>query len=525
MTVVSAGPDVKAQGPGNLGLVRRVVLTFLASVLTQLTGSAFNIWYNLTQIRPLLTQGQAARFETAVNLFNIAIYPLALLLSFLVIWSLVKAVRSHARQSDPDMWHKAQRRAVNLPWLILAIAGPAWLLTIPALLFALYTHPEPLDPRVPFQLVVSVVVSAAIALTHLFFVIELVGQRLWFPVFFDNEQPSSVSGTLPLTLPRRGIFFAVSAVACPIISLLLIAAPSEMFSLKSAAFPLMVGTLGIAFGMLSAWMLGRIIGEPIARLRASAERVEAGDLGPDTEIDLLRADEFGHLIGGFNRMVAGLREKQHVEEVLGRHVDQTVARILLNEPETLGGTEREISVMFTDIRGFTTRCGTCPPNEVVDMLNLFHGVMVPLIEAENGIINEFTGDGFMAIFGATGTGVPHADNAVAAGKAMLASLPRLNRQLEDRGLEPIAIGVGINTGPAIVGAIGAPRRSSFSAVGNMVPVAARIEGLTKEAGHRMLFSDTTMAALTDPPAVISLDPRPIRGRDEPVRLYALVSAD
>ncbi|MEM8877860.1 MAG: adenylate/guanylate cyclase domain-containing protein [Pseudomonadota bacterium] len=505
---------------GSRNLIYRAVATFLGAVVTQLTGSAFNIWYNLTQIRPLLSESQAARFELAVNLFNIVIYPPALLLSFLVIWSLVRIARSNARTNDPERWARAQKRTVNLPWLLLAIAGPAWLMTIPALLFALYSHPDPLDPRVPFQLIVSVFVSSAIALTHLFFVIELVGQRLWFPVFFDEDQPASLTGTLPLTLQRRGVFFAVSAVVCPIVSLLLIAAPGTIAT-SGPAFPIAVGSIGIAFGMVSAWMLGRILGEPIERLRASAARVEAGDLGPDTEIDLHRADEFGHLIGGFNRMVVGLREKQRVEEVLGRHVDRNVARMLLSEQDALGGTERDITVMFSDIRGFTNRCGTSPPKDIVAMLNLYFETMVPLVEAQQGIVNEFAGDGFMAIFGAVGDQARHADNAVAAGQAMLGALPELNGRLEEKELSAIDIGIGINSGAAIVGAIGAPRRSSFTAVGNMVPVAARIEALTKEVPHRLLFSDTTMAAMTDPPDLVSLEPRPIRGRDDPVRLFSV----
>ena len=520
MTSTTAAPTA----PGTIGapaarLGRRVALTFVASLAAQVTGSAFNIWYNMTHIRPLLTPAQAEAFAAGINLFNLSVYPPALGLWLALLWSLARAARVADPVRDAARWHRAQRRAVNLPWYIVGIAGPAWMLTIPALLAALHYAPGSLDPQVPLHLTASVVVSALIALTHLFFVVELVGQRLWFPVFFAGEQPSRLPGTVPLTLRRRGLFFAASAVACPIVALLLISVAAGGGA-SGAGFPLTVGAIGIVFGVVSAWMLGRIVGEPVERLRHAAERVAAGDLSPETEIRLLRADEFGVLIDRFNRMVADLRGKRRVEEVLGRHVDPRVARILLSQDSQVRGRECEITVLFTDIRGFTARCGSAPPTDVVGMLNLYYEVMVERVEAHGGIVNEFAGDGFMAIFGAIEDGTTHAAHAVAAGLAMLDALPDLNARLIGRGLPPIEIGIGINTGRTIVGAIGAPRRSSLTAVGDMVPVAARIEAVTKEVGHSLLFSDRTYAALADPPPVVALPPRPIRGRPDPVRLYA-----
>ncbi len=500
---------------------RRVLWTFLASLVAQLVGSAFNIWYNLTLIRPLLTPAQAEIFATAINLYNIGVYPPGLAIWFAILWQLGKAARSLDPGADPRRWRRAQRKAINLPWWGMAVAGPAWFAAIPVFLLALHRAPGALDPQVDVHLPISVTIAALIALTHSFFVVEILSQRLWYPLFFDGGRPTETPGAVPLTLTRRGLVWAVSAVVCPIGSLLLLIMVGRPGEAAGGWFPLSVGVLGIAFGFVAAWMLGRIVVEPVEALRRAAERVGAGDLGPAADIDLLRADEFGTLIEQFNRMVGDLRDKRRVEEMLGRHVDPHVAQLLLSRDEEIRGAERPITVLFTDIRNFTARCAASPPRDVVAMLNVFFELMVARVEEHDGVVNQFAGDGFMAIFGAIEEGTPHADNAVAAGRAMLATLPEVNRRLAEAGLEPLAIGIGINTGPAIVGSIGAPRRSSYTAVGDMVNVTARIESLTKEAGRPLLFSRTTREAMAGTIAAVELPPKMVKGKTEAVRIYTL----
>lgn len=517
-TPETAGRDV----PQDIG--RRVLWTFLAAPAAQLVGSAFNIWYNLTLVRPMLTTAQADLFMAAINAYNLAIYPPALLLWFAVVCQLGQAARRLDPNANPRRWRRAQRRAINLPWWAVGIAGPAWFGTIPVLMLALHGAPGPVDPQISLHLPVSVIIAALIALTHAFFVVEILSQRLWYPLFFADDRPSETRGAVPLTLTRRGLAWAVSAVVCPIASLLLLILVSKPGE-GGGWFPLSVGGLGIAFGFVSAWMLGRIVVEPVEALRRAAQRVGAGDLGPSAEVDLLRADEFGTLIEQFNDMVGDLRQKRRVEELLGRHVDPHVARLLLTRDEEIRGAEREITVLFTDIRNFTARCAASPPRDVVAMLNVFFEFMVARVEEHDGIVNQFAGDGFMAIFGAIEEGTSHADNAVAAGRAMLAALPEVNRRLAEAGLAPLAIGIGINSGPAIVGSIGAPRRSSYTAVGDMVNVTARIESLTKEAGRPLLFSQTTREAMRQPFPVEELPPQRVKGKDEAVRIYTLAEAE
>ena len=156
------------------------------------------------------------------------------------------------------------------------------------------------------------------------------------------------------------------------------------------------------------------------------------------------------------------------------------------------------------------------------MLNIFFDVMVPEVEKRRGIVNQFVGDGFLAIFGAIeDANEGHEDDAAAAGCEMIAALPRVNELLADVGIEPLEIGVGVNSGPAVIGSIGTSGRASFTAVGDTVNVSARIESLTKEAGYPLLLSASTYDALRDKPDAKRLAPMMVKGKTEAITVYGI----
>jgi adenylate cyclase len=233
-----------------------------------------------------------------------------------------------------------------------------------------------------------------------------------------------------------------------------------------------------------------------------------------------RADEFGPLIESFNSMVVGLRERERIVETFGRHVGKSTADAILRSDPGLGGIEKVITIMFVDLRDFTRRSEQCSPQETVTMLNDFFTVMVTVVERHGGIVNKFLGDGFMALFGVTGE-TDHPARAVATGCGLLREVARINSEWADRKCAPLAIGVGIHTGPAVVGSIGAPQRMEYTAIGDAVNLASRVEGLTKEVGEPMLFTARTRAALGDEFPAISLPPRAVKGKAELVEIYRL----
>jgi adenylate cyclase len=491
-----------------------------APIFAQIVGSVFNIWYNLTQVRPLLTPEQLDIFFRAVTACNLVAYPAAVGSWLWVVMSLRK-VRWRLLSGEPvgaAALERARRRVINLPNWVVALTAPAWLVCIPAILLPLAFTPEPLDSRVVAHLPISVAIGGMIGVGHAFFAVELAGRQLLYPVFFVGARPVQTRGAYPVSLAGRAVICAVAAGVCPIVSLLLLMI-TPTADKHGPWFAISVGAVGIAFGLSTAYMLARDVAAPVQELRRTAKEVAGGNL--EVQAGLQRADEFGELIDEFNDMVSGLREKQHIMESFGRHVGRRAARQILDRNPGLGGENREITVLFADLRNFTERSSRCSPEKVVDLLNRFLSEMVAVVEHHGGMVNKFLGDGFMAIFGAWEPEADHAQRAVRAGSEMLARLQTLNVELEAQCDTPLKMGVGIHTGPAVVGSIGSPQRMEYTAVGDTVNVASRLESLTKTVGEPMVFSAPTRRALPEHFDVKELPVQRVKGKSQPLEIYGL----
>lgn len=493
-----------------------------ATIVAQLIGSAFNIWYNLTQIKPLLGPEQYERFQQAVGVFNVLVYPIAIGFWVRIVMSLREPMRMVCSGDAlyGEQLLAAQRRVINLPWWSMAVAAPAWFMCIPTFLITLATSPTPVSPAVFINLPVSIIISALIAVTHGFFAVELLSLHLLYPPFFINDRPSRITGALALSLRGRGVMWALSAGVCPIASLILLQVAEARTGQHNPLFNISVGLLGILFGLATAWMLGRLVTEPVTELREAAREVAAGNLS--VQVNLKRADEFGPLIDEFNTLVVELREKQALQETFGRHVGREAARQILSRGGGIGGAEQVISVMFADLRNFTARCSECSPGEAVRMLNLFLTDMVEIVEQRHGgMVNKFLGDGFMALFGAGAEDRQHADDALHAGLEILERMDDINARLESDGIAPLGIGIGIHTGPALVGSIGSDRRLEYTAIGDTVNVASRVESLNKQVSSSLLLTRCTYEALSDRGSLQKFPAQKVKGISEPVAIFGI----
>ena len=503
---------------------RALLAVALAPVIPQLIGSVFNISYNTLIVNPLLaTPELKQRFLATVVGYNMLVYPAAVAAWLWIVFSLRPAYRALlAEEKVPgDKLDAARRRVVHLPWSGAIVSGAGWLGCIPVFLLALTSLGAPLSRALLWHLPISFLVSAFISVTQSFFMIELASHRRLFPVFFQGARPDLLARIHPLTLRGRGLMWAVSAGVCPIGALLMLHFAPPSPAGHPVWFAAFVGAVGIGFGLYSARLMSRLVAEPVDQLRAAARAVAAGRL--DVEVALKRADEFGALIGEFNRMVVELREKERLRRTFGLHVGRKAAEQILARDPGLGGVEQIITVMFVDIRGFTARAAAGEPEKIVAVLNEFLGAMVRVVEEQHsGMINKFLGDGFLALFGAGAAGEAHADEALRAARAMSAALHDLNTRLAVRGEETLAIGIGLHTGPAIVGSIGSPERLEFTAIGNTVNLASRIESLTKAVGHTVVLSEATRAALQQPASLLKLPPQMVKGVAQPVSVWALV---
>jgi adenylate cyclase len=502
---------------------RTLLATALAPVLPQIFGSAFNIWYNVSVVIPLLaTDALRQRFFATCIAYNAVAYPLTIVAWLWAVYALRPVLRrllAGGTVPAADLL-TARRRTINLPWWGALVAACGWLFCVPVFLVALAAVQGPLPRMLLWHLPISFLVSGFIAITHTFFVTELITHRLLFPILFARERADKTPGALSLSLRGRGLVWAISAGICPIGSLLLLSFAPPAPGTNPEFFAIFVGTVGIAFGLCTALMIARLVAEPIDHLRMAAQSVAQGKL--DVEVPMHRADEFGLLAAEFNHMIRELRGKEQLRRTFGLHVGQRAAEQILARDPGLGGVEQTITVMFVDIRSFTRRSEICPPAEMVRLLNEFLKVMVEIVETQHGgMINKFLGDGFIALFGIGSDSAGHATAAVRAGAEMLRGLVTLNERLIGSCGDPLAVGIGIHTGPAIVGSIGTPNRLEYTAIGSTVNLASRIEGLTKTVGTPLLFTAATKREVAEEIAAREYPLQTVRGVDELVAVYGL----
>ncbi len=211
--------------------------------------------------------------------------------------------------------------------------------------------------------------------------------------------------------------------------------------------------------------------------------------------------------------------REEVTNLFGQHVSPAVVERLLQQSGESEGDIREVCVLFLDIRNFTANARNRPPEAVVEFLNGAFAFMIEAVDRNGGFINKFLGDGFMALFGAPLHDPAAAQHGVAAAKEILAEIDR--RGLAD-GAWPLKVGIGLHIGQAVTGNVGSPRRKEFTAIGDTVNLASRLEQLTKEKGARLIVSDDVKRALDGSAAAAKpLGPVSIKGYAEPVLAWRL----
>ena len=270
-------------------------------------------------------------------------------------------------------------------------------------------------------------------------------------------------------------------------------------------------TLSLGIGLASG------ITAPVQTLVAGMREVLRGNL--KQRLHMQREDEVGFLARSFDEMVAGLEEKEKIRDVMRKVVSPEIAHELLRRGVTLGGEMREATILFADIRGFTTLSEGMPPPELLSFLNEYFSRISRVIEQEKGVIDKYIGDEVMAIFGAPLPSPDHARRAVAAAVGMLKELEQLNR--EQQRSTPLRIGIGVATGPVVAGNVGSPERLNYTVLGDTVNVASRLQGLTKEYGVPLVISGTTCELVADLFPCRPLGSVAVRGRQQETALYTV----
>jgi adenylate cyclase len=269
-------------------------------------------------------------------------------------------------------------------------------------------------------------------------------------------------------------------------------------------------------------LIARSVTRPVLLLADGARKVEAGDY--TQRLEIVQTDEIGRLAASFNEMVKGLEEKDRVRNLLGKVVSPAIAHELLSKKIELGGEEREVTVLFSDVRNFTALSESRRPQEVVALLNAYLTRMSGVVEEHGGVVDKYVGDAMMALFGAP---LAHGDDpsrAVRTALGMARAMASLNEELEGDGLPGLQIGIGVNTAEVVVGNMGSTTRLNYTVIGDGVNLASRLEGLTKTYGVPILVSESTKASA---PGFVyrEIDRARVKGKTRPVTIYQPLGAE
>ena len=336
----------------------------------------------------------------------------------------------------------------------------------------------------------------------------LLAERFMRPVFarvLAGEPPNRPT-TLGIT-PRLMLSWALGS-AVPLLGIAL--APLTPAADRTNLFVpiVLLAAIGIVAGGVFVAVAAKSVSEPIDSVRTGLEQVEAGDLGTTVPVD--DGGEIGMLQAGFNRMASGLREREQLRDLFGRHVGEEVARQAVEQSAGLGGEQRSASVLFVDLVGSTAIAQEQAPDDVVALLNQFFGTVVRTVAAEGGWVNKFEGDGALCVFGAPADQPDHAARALRAARTLGAALR-----------DTMLAGIGVSSGTVVAGNVGAEQRYEYTVIGDPVNEAAR---LTEEAKHhpaRVLASEAAVrGAGAEGSHWVEAGTLTLRGRAKPTVAYA-----
>ena len=308
----------------------------------------------------------------------------------------------------------------------------------------------------------------------------------------------------------------------PLAFVLSVPAKTVLKPLHRLTFQMAVLDLSIIFGLfLLLIVVSRKISRPIVDLKNSA--VQVTEEGPYRDaIEVKSRDEVGQLTAAFNEMMEGLRQRDFIRDTFGRYVTKEVVKELLDTSDglKLGGEIREVTIMLSDLRGFTPIAEQLRPDQVIEVLNSYLSQMSKIIGQYKGTINEFIGDAILTFFGAP---VKYGDSparAVACALAMQLAMEDVNRKNKEKGLPHLYMGIGINTGDVIVGNIGSKDRAKYGVVGHNINLASRVEGAT--IGGQILITPSTYEKVKDLLIVRSVRSVRFKGVEEKIDLYDVI---
>lgn len=348
--------------------------------------------------------------------------------------------------------------------------------------------------REVFRSVVGTALGSATTSAACYLLIERALRPAFAVVLRDGPMPMTTVGVRP----RIGLAWALGS-GIPLLGIATAPIGKEYSTTDLAA----LGALGLGSGALLIAAATRSVSDRLAQVRDALGRVQAGDLSVEVTVD--EAGEVGTLQAGVNAMVHGLRERQVLADLFGRHVGEEVARHALRDGVHLGGEQRDVSVLFIDVTGSTWLAATRSPTEVVTSLNDLFAIVVRVVGDEGGWVDKFEGDAALCVFGAPRALRNHPTCALRAARRLRSEIRELD------------VGIGVSTGVVVAGNVGAEARFEYTVIGDPVNEAARLTEAAKTRPGRVLVARRAVdrADADEARRWTAADTILLRGRPEP----------
>ena len=430
--------------------------------------------------------------------------------------------RFKGRMIPMDLLTMARRRTLNEPYFVALLSLICGLVGAVVVVVANYRLglPNPITRMgAPDALLLSIITA-----TISFLALEFFLHRWLALPLFPEGGLQLISGVWKISLRIRLISLFAAINLIPLAASLLTAyrtADSLEVLLVSlfATVPIYVA----AGFILTILMAGNLSGS-LKNLTTVLRGVSQGNLS--SRVNVTSNDEIGYAGDVVNAMITGLKERDFIKETFGKYVSEEIRDEVLSGRTPLDGERKDVTILFSDLRNFTSMTESNDPKLVVKIMNLYFKEMADVIQEQAGLVLQFIGDEIYAVFGAPVFLSDHPVRAFRAGLEMNHRLEKLNTDLREKGWPILQHGIGIHTGEALAANIGSPDRLSYLLVGDTVNLASRLQSLTKEVGTEMIISEATRASLTEAELVGTelrqLPSTQVKGKSYPVGIFAVV---
>ncbi len=322
-----------------------------------------------------------------------------------------------------------------------------------------------------------------------------------------------------------GVFTAIHRIKDNLFVITTISEKSVYAVINRTTYRIILFSLAVLFvAIILIRIFSNGITNPIKELVEASSKIEHGEF--ELDIKPRTRDEIGLLTSSFVQMGKGLAEREKLMVSFSKFTNKTIAQKAASGELTLGGENRNATIFFSDIRSFTAMSEKMQPNEVVEFLNVYMTKMVDCVNKTNGVVDKYIGDAIMAVWGApesSGSPAQDALNAVTAALMMRVSLFNYNKEREAKGLPPVKIGCGINSGPVVAGQIGSEERMEYTVIGDAVNLASRTEALNKPFATDILITENTYNLIKDHIVVQEMPGVHVKGKTDAIKMFAVIN--